>query len=189
LPDDNSARVVSFDDEELILVNHDDTILGYKPKLECHLGGGVLHRAFSIFLFNGAGEVLLQQRSKQKQLWPGYWSNSCCSHPRRGEADADAAARRLQEELAVSTPLEFLYRFEYKAHFGDIGTEHELCSVYIAQSDAPISVNANEITDWAFVKPHELDEELRDNPDNYTPWLQLEWPHVRAHIPSADTAS
>lgn len=180
MPTDNSARIVSFDDEPLILVDHDDTVLGHKPKLDCHVGDGVLHRAFSIFLFNAAGEVLLQQRSGQKQLWPGFWSNSCCSHPRRGEADPDAAARRLHEELALTTPLTFLYRFEYQARFGAIGTEHELCSVYAARSDAPITVNANEVADWTFMAPATLDAELAARPDTYTPWLKLEWPRIRA---------
>ena len=178
MPDEN-ARVVSFDDEPLILVDSEDNVRGYRPKTECHEGGGMLHRAFSIFLFNGHGQVLLQQRSGLKQLWPGYWSNSCCSHPRRGEAMADAAVRRLHEELAIRTELTFLYRFEYQARFGAVGAEHELCSVYAARSDAPVSVNVNEITQWAFVAPETLDRDLADNPQRYTPWLKLEWPRIR----------
>lgn len=180
MPDDNSARVVSFDDEPLILVDHDNNVLGHKPKLDCHQGQGVLHRAFSIFLFNSDGDVLLQQRSAQKQLWPDYWSNSCCSHPRRGETVDDAAVRRLHEELNISTQLTFLYRFEYQAQFGAIGAEHELCSVYAAHSDDPVSVNPNEVSHWQFVAPETLDSELTNNPDTYTPWLKLEWPRIRA---------
>lgn len=180
MPDDNSARIVSFDDEPLILVDHDDTVLGHKPKLDCHTGAGILHRAFSIFLFNAAGEVLLQQRSGQKQLWPGFWSNSCCSHPRRGESIDAAAARRLREELAITTPLTWLYRFEYQARFGTVGAEHELCSVYAARSSAAITVNANEVSDWAFVAADALDAELTEHPETYTPWLKLEWPRIRA---------
>jgi len=179
VPDCNSARVVSFDDEPLILVDHDDTILGYKPKIDCHLGAGTLHRAFSIFLFNSAGDVLLQQRSAQKQLWPNYWSNSCCSHPRRGETVDQAAVRRLHEELAITTPLTFLYRFEYQAQFGTVGAEHELCSVYAAHSDSPVRVNANEVAEWAFMPAATLDRELDINADAYTPWLKLEWPRIR----------
>lgn len=180
MPDDNSARIVSFDDEPLILVDHDDVVLGHKPKIDCHKGAGTLHRAFSIFLFNGAGDVLLQQRSEQKQLWPGFWSNSCCSHPRRGEGMDAAAVRRLQEELAIVTPLTWLYRFEYQAQFGSVGAEHELCSVYVARSNTTVTVNPNEVSDWKSVAPATLDAELATQPDAYTPWLQLEWPRIRA---------
>ncbi len=178
MPDDN-ARVVSFDDEPLILVDSADNVLGYRPKSECHEGDGLLHRAFSIFLFNDDGEVLLQQRSDMKQLWPGYWSNSCCSHPRRGENVTDAAERRLHEELAIRTPLTFLYRFEYRAAFGAAGTEHELCSVYAARSDDPVAVNVNEVSAWDFVAPETLDRELANHPAAYTPWHKLEWPQIR----------
>ncbi len=182
MPDDNTAAapVVSFDDEPLIVVDSEDNVLDYRPKTDCHAGAGILHRAFSIFLFNGDGRVLLQQRSDQKQLWPGYWSNSCCSHPRRGERVADAAARRLREEIDIATPLSFLYRFEYRAEFGRVGTEHELCSVYVARSDDPVAVNANEIAQWAFVAPDALDRDLAARPEAYTPWLKLEWPRIRA---------
>ncbi len=178
-PESSAAPIVSFEDEPLILVDANDNILGHMPKAEAHLGEGVLHRAFSIFLFNGQGEVLLQQRAASKQLWGGFWSNSCCSHPRRGETVTDAAARRLCEELAVNTPLMFLYRFEYQAQFSAAGAEHELCSVFAARSDAPIVVNENEISACAFVAPDALDHELATRPERYTPWLKLEWPRIR----------
>ena len=177
----NAAPVVSFDDEPLILVDSDDNVLGHMPKAEAHLGEGVLHRAFSIFLFNSEGHVLMQQRAPGKQLWGGFWSNSCCSHPRRGETVDEAAVRRLREEVDVDAPLTWLYKFEYHAQFGDVGAEHELCSVYIAHSDAPVSVNPNEVSDCAFMAPETLDAELKNNPDQYTPWLKLEWPRIREH--------
>lgn len=174
-----AAPVVSFDDEPLILVDSDDNVLGHMPKAEAHLNSGVLHRAFSIFLFNSQGQVMLQQRAPGKQLWGGFWANSCCSHPRRGETVDQAAARRLREEVDVDAPLTWLYKFEYHAQFGEVGAEHEMCSVYIAHSDAPVSVNPNEISDWAFVAPDTLDTELANNPDMYSPWLKLEWPRIR----------
>lgn len=174
-----NEQVVSFEDEPLILVDSNDQVLGYDSKGACHDGDGQLHRAFSIFLFNGAGQLLLQQRSTQKRLWPGYWSNSCCSHPRRGENDLQAARRRIREELAVAPELTFLFRFEYHAGFGELGAEHELCSVYAAKSDAKISVNVNEVDDWKFMDADELDRELEANPDAYSPWLKLEWPRIR----------
>lgn len=175
----NPAAVVSFDDEPLILVDEQDNVLGHDSKVACHQGQGQLHRAFSIFVFNRDNELLLQQRSEQKPLWPLYWSNSCCSHPRRGEGDLESAQRRVQEELAISPRLEFLYRFRYHAAYGDIGAEHELCSVYIARSDAPVQVNGNEVVDWCYMAPERLDRELSEHPERYTPWLRLEWPRIR----------
>jgi len=176
----SNDRVVSFDDEPLILVDADDNVLGHDSKAACHDGEGMLHRAFSIFLFNGAGQVLLQRRSEQKRLWPLYWSNSCCSHPRRGEGDLEAAERRIHEELAVSPPLTFLFRFEYHARYQQVGAEHELCSTYAALSDERIAVNTNEIADWEFVTPEELDRRLDAEPQRCTPWLKLEWPRIRS---------
>lgn len=174
-----TAPVVSFDDEPLILVDERDRVLGHDSKVACHRGEGQLHRAFSIFVFNSNNELLLQQRSAQKPLWPLYWSNSCCSHPRRGEGDLESAYRRVDEELAIRPRLEFLYRFRYHAAFGEVGAEHELCSVYIARSDEPIDVNSNEVADWRYIAPETLDRELADNPERYTPWLKWEWPRIR----------
>ena len=101
-------EVVSSDLEELILVNSQDEQVGARQKLECHLGQGELHRAFSVFIFNSVGEILLQQRTAEKLLWPLYWSNACCSHPRVGEDPEDAAYRRLDQELGISVPLTYL---------------------------------------------------------------------------------
>lgn len=171
--------VVSFDDEPLIRVDSQDNLLGFESKEACHDGDGLLHRAFSIFLFDRSGRLLLQQRSEQKRLWPGYWANSCCSHPRRGESDAEAAARRIREELGVSPPLTFLYRFEYHARYGELGSEHELCSVYAAVDDNPVRININEIADIRWIEPDVLDLELAKHPERYAPWLKLEWPRLR----------
>ncbi|MEQ6884682.1 isopentenyl-diphosphate delta-isomerase [Salicola sp. Rm-C-2C1-2] len=176
---EGQQTIVSFDDEPLIVVNEDDTVLGYQSKLACHQGQGQLHRAFSIFVFNRQNELLLQQRSDQKPLWPLYWSNSCCSHPRRGERDLESAQRRLSEELSIKAQPELVYRFTYHAAFGDIGAEHELCSVYIVRSDAPIAFNESEIVDCCYIAPEALDHELAQNPERYTPWLKLEWPRLR----------
>lgn len=171
--------IVSFDDEPLILVDSSNQVLGYESKQQAHDGDGVLHRAFSIFLFNSKGDVLLQQRSSEKRLWPLYWSNSCCSHPRKGEQDLEAANRRIVEELGVGPSLEFLFRFEYQASYGAVGSEHELCSIYAAHCDQPVQVNVNEVADCRFIAADELDRELETNPDQYTPWLKLEWPRIR----------
>ena len=166
---------MSFDSESLILVDENDQVLGYESKDRCHQGDGILHRAFSLFIFNQQGELLLQQRSQQKTLWPGYWSNSCCSHPRQGEEMAEAAHRRLLEELGLKTELQYLYRFSYQAPFEDIGSEHELCSVFIGRSEDQVQVNVNEIQAWRYISPEALDRELAEQPEKFTPWFKMEW--------------
>jgi isopentenyl-diphosphate delta-isomerase len=171
----NAHRVVSSEAEELILVDADDNETGYLSKADCHDGEGVLHRAFSLFLFNNDGQLLLQQRSTGKRLWPGYWSNSICSHPRRGETMEIATERRLQDELNMHCELEFVYKFTYQAGFGDAGSEHELCHVFLGRSPAAIHPNENEISATRFISPSDLDQELEEKPDTLTPWFKLEW--------------
>lgn len=170
-----SGQVVSSDAEELILVDRDDVTLGYRDKAACHDGPGLLHRAFSLFVFNPEGELLLQQRSAHKRLWPLYWSNSCCSHPRRGETMETAVKRRLKQELGMRGRLKFLYKFAYHAAFGALGSERELCWVYVGTSDDPVRANANEIAAWRYVDPDALSAEIDTRPDRFTPWLKLEW--------------
>ncbi len=172
-------RVVSFDSERLILVDADDREVGHAAKADAHAGKGILHRAFSVFVYNPAGEVLLQQRAESKALWPGYWANSCCSHPRQGEEMGTATQRRLHEELGVTCALEFIYKFQYHAEFGEAGSERELCWVYVGVSDAPVRVNSTEIAAWRFVKPGALDREIAEAPERFTPWAILEWRRLR----------
>lgn len=172
-------QIVSFDDESLIVVDKDDNVLGFEAKNTCHTGEGILHRAFSVFIFDPDGRVLIQQRASGKPLWPLYWANACCSHPRRGERDAEAADRRVREELGIGPPLQFLYKFQYHARFGDHGSEHELCSIYAAVTEADISVNTTEITDTQWMPADELDADIVANPNRYAPWFKLEWPRIR----------
>lgn len=171
--------VVSSEDELLILVDRDDEEIGHLDKGACHDGEGVLHRAFSLFIFNDDGELLLQRRAFDKRLWPGFWSNSCCSHPRRGERLEEAVERRLSEELGMTSRFEFLFKFSYHAAFGEEGSEREVCSVFIGRSNDPVSANANEVAEWRWIPVPDLDVALRERGDLYTPWLRLEWPKVR----------
>lgn len=171
---------VSSDAEELILVDAQDRVCGHASKAACHDGEGILHRAFSLFVFNGEGALLLQQRSAGKRLWPGYWANTCCSHPRRGESMDEAVRRRLWQELGMRSELRYLYKFQYQADYRGLGTEHELCSVYVGRSDAPVRANATEVAAWRFVLPAELDAEIRTSPERFTPWLLLEWQSLRS---------
>jgi isopentenyl-diphosphate delta-isomerase len=159
----------------LILVDAEDRDIGQLDKSACHDGDGVLHRAFSIFVFNPAGELLIQQRAQDKRLWPNFWSNSCCSHPRIGESLDLAVQRRCQQELGFTTDFTFVYKFEYQARFKDIGTEHELCSVYVGTYDGEPEVNASEVRAWRWITRDELTQALSSSTDLYTPWFMLEW--------------
>ena len=172
-------EVVSSTSEELILVDEQDREIGHETKLECHAGDGILHRAFSIFVFNSQDQLLLQQRSAEKPLWPGYWSNTCCSHPRRGESMDVAVSRRLDQELGFECPLEYLYKFKYHAQYGAVGAEREYCWVYYGRYDGPVDVNVTEIADWRFVDVGALEAELEASPDRFTPWFKMEWAHIR----------
>ena len=172
-------RTVSSESEELILVDREDSEIGYLSKGECHNGAGVLHRAFSLFLFNDAGELLLQQRSSNKRLWPDYWSNSCCSHPRRGESLKIATQRRLLDELNFATSLEHVYHFCYTADFGAAGAENELCHVYLGRAPGNVQPNDSEITSLRFVTAADFEAELAGFPERFTPWCKQEWNELR----------
>jgi isopentenyl-diphosphate delta-isomerase len=142
-----------------------------------------LHRAFSLFIFNARGELLLQQRAPGKRLWPGFWSNTCCSHPRRGETLEQAIHRRLDEELGLKCPLQFLFKFQYQAQFDADGAEHELCWVYAGRSDDAASVNVNEISGLRYIAPAALDAEMAAGPDAFTPWFKIEWARIKRDHP------
>jgi isopentenyl-diphosphate delta-isomerase len=194
------SPIVSSEQELLICVDEQDQSIGSATKSDCHDGAGTLHRAFSIFIFNPQGQLLLQQRAKGKRLWPAFWSNSCCSHPRWGEDIHTAANRRLTQELGISAELQYLYKFEYAAHYQGLGSEHELCSVFVGSSDEQPKVNANEISSWRWVEPAELTQALqkealqneshKNQAQQYTPWLQLEWQRLqldfRNDLPSSN---
>lgn len=178
-------KIVSSDSEELILVDERDNELGFLSKQQCHDGDGILHRAFSLFVFNAMGELLLQKRGADKRLWPLFWSNSCCSHPRKGESMEVATRRRLQEELDMHADLEFVYKFSYRAQFGEHGSENELCSVFLGRTDQTYSANAKEIAEARFVTVETLQNELRKNPEEFTPWFKMEWERLSGEF--ADT--
>ena len=173
-------RVVSSESEELILVDTEDMEIGYSPKADCHDGAGVLHRAFSLFLFNKDGELLLQQRGSDKRLWPGFWSNSCCSHPRRGESLAVATSRRLSDELNITAELEHVYHFCYQAEYSEAGSENELCHVFLGTVVGDVRPNASEIEAVRFITADDLDCELSEYPQRFTPWFIKEWQTLRA---------
>lgn len=174
-------RIVSSEGEELILVDREDREVGYASKADAHDGGGVLHRAFSLFLFDADGRLLLQQRAPEKRLWGGYWSNSCCSHPRRGESLEVATRRRLSDELNFETDLEHVYWFCYQASFGEAGSENELCHVYLGRATDDLQPNDNEIAALRYLAPAELDVEMAARPERFTPWFKQEWEALKTN--------
>ncbi len=158
----------------LILVNKNDKITGFEEKSRCHSLKGFLHRAFSIFIFNKRGELLFQQRSRYKPLWPLFWSNSCCSHPRKGEQILATAKRRLQEELGFTTNLKHIYKFYYRAEYKKIGSENEICYVLLGNYDGQVKSNPQEVNDYRWIKIAELKKDILNNPEKYTPWFKKE---------------
>lgn len=172
-----SPEQSQWEPDELIGVDLNDSVIGAFSKERCHRLG-ILHRAFSILLFDSAGRMIVQRRSARKPLWPLYWSNACCSHPRFGEDVLAAAHRRLREELGLDTELELLFSFHYFARFEDIGFEHELCSVFAGRTDSPVLADANEIAEWRCVAPRDLERWIGESPDELSPWFVSEWRRV-----------
>ncbi|MEE4300863.1 MAG: isopentenyl-diphosphate Delta-isomerase [Pseudomonadales bacterium] len=183
----HGSPIVSDERDELILVDEADNEIGTLDKGACHDGEGVLHRAFSLFVFDHEDRLLLQQRAPGKRLWPGYWSNSCCSHPRSGETMEYAIARRLEEELGLTCSLTRLFTFTYHARFREAGSEHELCTVYAGRCSEDPRVNEHEISAWRWITPEELDAELAADEDGerFTPWFHIEWRRLRGDFRDA----
>ena len=177
--EDRVSHSTTSDSDSLILVDEADREVGHLDKARCHDGQGVLHRAFSLLIFNEAGELLLQQRAAGKRLWPLYWSNSCCSHPRRAETMETAIHRRLYEELGLRCPLQFLFKFQYQAQFDATGAEQELCSVFVGRTSDPVRVDPSEIVAWRWISPEALQAELAGRgADRFTPWFVMEWERI-----------
>ncbi|GAA0871992.1 isopentenyl-diphosphate Delta-isomerase [Gangjinia marincola] len=159
-------------EEQVILVNENDEQTGIMPKLEAH-EKGVLHRAFSVFIYNDKGELMLQQRAKSKYHSPGLWTNTCCSHQRVGEDNISAGKRRLEEEMGFTTSLENITSFIYKAPFDNGLTEHEYDHILVGYyQDAP-KVNPKEVEDWKWMKLEDVKKDISLNPDVYTAWFKI----------------
>ena len=174
-----AAGDISANTDTLILVDEADRNVGLMSKALCHEGRGILHRAFSLLIFNANGELLLQQRAPAKRLWPLYWSNSCCSHPRHSESMEAAIKRRSHEELGIICSLHFLFKFQYQAQFDATGAEHELCSVFIGRCADPLKINRDEIHAWRWISPEALRLEMAGRgAAAFTPWFMLEWARI-----------
>ena len=159
-------------EENVILVDENDKEVGVMPKMEAH-EKAVLHRAFSVFIMNNKGEIMLQQRAKHKYHSPLLWTNTCCSHQRLGETNIQAGKRRLQEEMGFVVELRELFSFIYKAPFDNGLTEHELDHVMIGSyNDAPY-INTEEVADWKWMKPQDIKNDIAKHPENYTAWFKI----------------
>ncbi|MGR3811609.1 isopentenyl-diphosphate Delta-isomerase [Jiulongibacter sp. NS-SX5] len=155
----------------ITLVNEQDEITGYEEKIKVHLDG-LLHRAFSILVFNDAGEMLIHQRALHKYHSPGLWTNACCGHPNKGEANYDAAYRRLGEEMGFQCDLDYKFTFHYKATFSNGLTENEIDHVYFATYNDSFEVNPEEVADYRWVKTEEIAKEIEEKPENFTVWFK-----------------
>lgn len=162
--------------EHVVLVDRQDNSLGTMEKMAAH-ERGVLHRAFSVLVFNSKGELLLQKRAKNKYHSGGLWTNTCCSHPRVNETMKTATRRRLQEEMGIDVQPDFLYKFIYRAELDRNLIEHELDHVYTAVYDGSPSLNYDEVEDWRFVSLDRLRTHISIDPNAYTAWFKIIMDH------------
>jgi isopentenyl-diphosphate delta-isomerase len=158
--------------EYVILVDEQDITIGTMEKQQAHVEG-VLHRAFSIFIFNSENKLLLQKRASSKYHCGGLWTNTCCSHPRENETVQEAANRRLQEEMGMQCDLTPIFSFVYKTNFENGLTEHEFDHVLFGESNQIPSINIEEVEDYRFVGIEELQREIKESPQNFTPWFLI----------------
>jgi isopentenyl-diphosphate delta-isomerase len=159
-------------EEQVILVDEQDNPLGLMPKMEAH-EKAVLHRAFSVFIFNDKGELMLQQRAADKYHSPLLWTNTCCSHQRDGETSLEAGKRRLQEEMGFTTELEEVFWFVYKAPFDNGLTEHELDHVMVGTFNGEPAINREEVEAYKWMTLEAVKEDMEANPDEYTAWFKI----------------
>jgi isopentenyl-diphosphate Delta-isomerase len=168
-------------EEKVILVDEFDVQIGLMDKLEAH-EKAVLHRAFSVFVLNGNGELMLQQRAGHKYHSPLLWTNTCCSHQRDGESNLEAGSRRLNEEMGFRTELRELFHFIYKAPFDNGLTEHELDHVMIGTFDGVPNINPEEVADWKWMRIEDVKRDMVENPDLYTIWFKIIFEEFYPHF-------
>lgn len=167
--------------ENVILVDEQDNEIGLMEKMEAH-EKGLLHRAFSVFIFNSKNELMLQQRSEDKYHSGGLWTNTCCSHPRAGESLQGAATRRMMEEMGFSCELNYEFSFIYKAHLDNNLTEHELDHVFFGFYDGLPHLNPQEAKAWEYASLEEIKNDIYNNPQQYTEWFKIIFNRVETHL-------
>ena len=168
--------------EEVILVNKKGEDIGVCEKMKAHQNGGLLHRAFSVFVLNDANELMIHKRAKKKYHSGGLWTNTCCSHPRKNESVIDAGKRRLKEEMGFSCELEEAFHFIYEAILDNELTEHEYDHVLIGRYNKEPKINLEEVEDWKWVSLRELVIDMSENMEDYTIWFRIALPNFIAHL-------
>ncbi|MFH2020495.1 MAG: isopentenyl-diphosphate Delta-isomerase [archaeon] len=156
---------------DVILVDKDDNVIGAEDKLKAH-EEGLLHRAFSIFIFNSKNETLLQKRAESKYHSPGLWANACCSHPRPGKNIAEEAKKRLDEEMGIACDLTEMFSFTYKGDAGNGLIEHEYDHVFFGRFDDIPTINKEEVSDYQWIALDTLEKDIKKNPEDYSVWLK-----------------
>lgn len=170
-------------EELVILVDEQDNQIGLMPKMEAH-EKAILHRAFSVFIFNDKNELMLQQRALHKYHSPGLWTNTCCSHQRDGEDNIAAGTRRLQEEMGFVVPLKETTSFIYKAPFDNGLTEHELDHILIGSyNDEPV-INEDEVASWKWMPLEDVKDDIQEHPEEYTAWFKIIFERFYSHLES-----
>tara|TARA_B100001971_G_C18050700_1_gene462700 strand:+ start:160 stop:687 length:528 start_codon:yes stop_codon:yes gene_type:complete len=159
-------------EEQVILVDENDNPIGLMPKMEAH-EKALLHRAFSVFVFNDNNELMIQQRAMHKYHSPGLWTNTCCSHQREGESNIEAGMRRLQEEMGFVTDLEETTSFIYKAPFDNGLTEHEYDHILIGYFNDNPNINEDEVAAWKWMSLDDVKEDIKNQPELYTAWFKI----------------
>ena len=162
--------------EYVILVDTADRELGTMEKMEAH-EKAILHRAFSVFIFNDRGELMLQQRAAHKYHSPLLWTNTCCSHQRQGESNIEAGKRRLREEMGFEVDLDEKFHFVYKAEFDNGLTEHELDHVMVGYYNGEPTINPEEVASWKWINMEVLQQDMQDHPQDYTAWFKIIFDH------------
>jgi isopentenyl-diphosphate delta-isomerase len=168
-------------EEQVVLVSENDEILGVMEKMQAH-ENGILHRAFSVFLFNEKGEILLQKRASGKYHSPNQWTNAVCSHPKINETYLEGANRRLKEELGISTTLTEKFHFIYKADVGQNLWEHELDHVFTGFFNGNFQLNEDEVSEVRYISWDDLEQELKLNPENFTAWFKIILNEYKEHL-------
>lgn len=168
-------------EEFVVLVNPKDEVLGLMEKQQAHVNG-LLHRAFSVFLFNDKGEMLLQKRAAEKYHSPGQWTNAVCSHPRNDETYKDGAQRRVKEELGIDVEITEKFHFIYKADVGGGLWEHELDHVFTGIYNADFNLNINEVETVRYISIENLDKEMAENPEQFTEWFKIILEEYKHHF-------
>ena len=175
-------------EEHVILVNENDEPIGVMPKLEAH-EKALLHRAFSVFIFNAKNELMLQQRAAHKYHSPLLWTNTCCSHQRLGESNIEAGKRRLQEEMGFVTELKESISFIYKAPFDNGLTEHEYDHILIGTYEDNPVVNPEEVADWKWMTLEDVKSDMAKQPEMYTEWFKIIFDKFYQHINLQDASN